>query len=383
MVLESWKAAKRRYPDVTPRGAVDEGTRAALREVVDKVDRKDPAGLYLYRTALSYLQVTDLIGAIGHKDFNRISRDIYGGPGGFLAGASLTHYEAAQHLIRATEALQIDESRSHPTMTAEEAASWMANYLGEFFEEPPAFVVDNHMSARASASASRVRLHGGTRFSEFDLRQLAEHEIFVHALTAMNGREQKLQTLGRGAARTTATQEGLATFAELVTGSIDLDRLHIIAMRICAIRWAEEGADLYELIDKLVEHGEKPKAAVRTALRIFRGGDPKGKNVFTKDTVYLKGLFAVHTFLRKAISNHQPKLIRRLFAGRLALSDVTELEDAFNDGFIEEPKYVPRWAENLGSLAGFLVVSALIDHVALREVTLDAIEEVVDSAGDA
>ena len=43
-----------------------------------------------------------------------------------------------------------------------------------------------------------------------------------------------------GSPRTTKTQEGLATFAELITSSIDLARLRRIALRIPAVHMGLE-----------------------------------------------------------------------------------------------------------------------------------------------
>ena len=227
------------------------------------------------------------------------------------------------------------------------------------------------MSAKAAASANRVRLRAGASFSKQDIAQLSAHEIGVHSLTSRNGRSQPtLPALGLGAPRTTATQEGIATFAELVTGAIDLSRLRRLALRIVAIDTAEQGADFVELFRKLLELGETPSEAVRTTMRVFRGGNVRGTYPFTKDVVYLRGLFATHTFLRKAISEHQVALIPRLFVGRLTLSDAMQLESVFEEGIISLPQYTPKWAQNLPSLAAFLAISALLDHVDLTDVEL-------------
>ena len=100
----------------------------------------------------------------------------------------------------------------------------------------------------------------------------------VHTLTAINGRVQPVLTsLSLGSPRTTATQEGLATFAELITGAIDLARLRRLALRVRAIRLAEQSADFIELYRYLVESGEPSIEAVHTAMRVFRGGDPRGR----------------------------------------------------------------------------------------------------------
>jgi hypothetical protein len=177
-----------------------------------------------------------------------------------------------------------------------------------------------------------------------------------------------------GAPRTTATQEGLATFAELITDAMDLARLRRIALRVRAVHLAEEGADFVEVFRHVHEAGQSEQESVHTTLRIFRGADPNGGSPFTKDVVYLRGLIAVSTFLRLAIAQVRPDLVFRLFAGRLALGDVLALDEAFAEGDISEARYVPAWAKNIQALAAFLSLSALLQHVDLCTLSLDTID---------
>jgi hypothetical protein len=90
---------------------------------------------------------------------------------------------------------------------------------------------------------------------------------------------------------------------------------------------------------------------------VFRGGDVRGRLVFTKDVVYLQGLIWVHTFFLKAIHQGRPEYIRDLFAGRMALGDVLDLHAYFRSGAIAPPLYEPAWIKNQPTLAAFLVYS--------------------------
>ncbi len=108
-------------------------------------------------------------------------------------------------------------------------------------------------------------------------------------------------------------------------------------------------------------------------MRVFRGGDVRGGVVFTKDVVYLAGLTAVHTFLRKAIAESRPHLVRRLFAGRLALPDVHRLAPAFADGSVAEPRFVPEWAQDIHRLAAYLAFSAVINRIDLGAIELESL----------
>ncbi|MEM9072042.1 MAG: tyrosine/phenylalanine carboxypeptidase domain-containing protein [Myxococcota bacterium] len=371
--LDSWRKGAPEAPPPRENTPSTKRAQEALREVAARCDEAHPVGAYLAATATSYRRVAELIDHVRTPTFHAISREVYGGADGSLRGSSLCHRDAAEQLLAATDAMAetTKTSEGDYCLPAEVVARDLETRWAGFFAEPMRFVVDADLSAKAAASSRRVRLRSGTCFSEQDINQLSAHEIGVHSLTARNGRAQpKLRALSLGAPRTTATQEGIATFAELVTGAIDLARLRRIALRIRAIGLAEDGANFVELFTHLVEAGETPSEAVRSTMRIFRGGNVEGRYPFTKDVVYLKGLFAVHTFLRKAIADHRPELVERLFVGRLTLSDTLSLEDEFGS-LINTPRYTPRWAAELPSLSAFLAFSVLVDQVDLASVNLE------------
>jgi uncharacterized protein (TIGR02421 family) len=332
---------------------------------------------FLNDTAGSYRAAARMLETTGTPEFSELSRALYGMPTDHLPGSSLTHLEAADQLLAATDKLADAglDAYGGSTIAAEDAAAHIRSRLGGFFTRHQVdVIVDPHLASKAAAGARRVRLRGDTQFSELDVDQLLEHEAFVHTSTALNGREQPvLTTLGLGSPRTTLTQEGIATVAELATRTIDIARLRRIALRIRAIHIATEGADFVEVFRFFLEQGQSEEESVRSAMRVFRGGDVRGRHVFTKDVVYLQGLVAVHTFLRKAIATHKPFLIERLFAGRMAMSDVFLLEEAFSDGTIAPPVYVPSWARNLRALAAYLAFTAVAYRIDLGAVELEEI----------
>ncbi len=99
-------------------------------------------------------------------------------------------------------------------------------------------VSDPRLTSKAAAGAERVRIREGVTFTANEVRQLIEHEIYVHTATAKNGRLQPhFKSFGLGSPRTTCTQEGIATFAELITATMDLSRLRRIALRIKESMW--------------------------------------------------------------------------------------------------------------------------------------------------
>jgi uncharacterized protein (TIGR02421 family) len=232
-------------------------------------------------------------------------------------------------------------------------------------------VLDPNLASKAAAGARRVRIRSCTCFSPLDVPQLTQHECFVHTLTALNGREQKyLKSMGLGAPRTTRTQEGLALFAELVMGVIDVNRMRRIALRVTAVQAALDGADFIEIFELFLNAGENNFEAFQSAARVFRGGKATGSVAFTKDAAYLAGLTDVHTFLRKAIHDGKLNYPVYLCAGRLAIGDVIELEEYFINEIITHPTYKPQWIENRPCLTAFLLYSTFLNRVHLKDIQL-------------
>src|SRR5437764_789681 len=117
-----------------------------------------------------------------------------------------------------------------------------------FAEAAPKVEVVDHLSSNALAGPRYIRLRRGASFSDRDLAQLVQHEAFVHIGTSLNGAAQTaFPILGAGHAGTTRTQEGLAVFAEIISGAMDPSRLLRLADRVLAIKIAMEGADFLEL----------------------------------------------------------------------------------------------------------------------------------------
>jgi hypothetical protein len=169
-----------------------------------------------------------------------------------------------------------------------------------------------------------------------------------------------------GAPRTTRTQEGIATLAELSTLSMDINRLRRLALRVRAVKSGLDGADFLQTFRGFLEAGQSEEDSYKSAERVFRGGDVRGKIVFTKDAAYLGGLLEVHTFLRVAIQDNRPELIGRLFAGRLTLGDVFELSPCFESGILVPAVHVPPWAADLRRIAAMLAYSGFMSRVQLE-----------------
>jgi uncharacterized protein (TIGR02421 family) len=377
--LASWRRGEPQIPEVSyPRDPFFAAARVELERIRDAADADDPIEAYLKRTAHSYALAAQLLDATGTPRFLELSRELYGGPEDVLPGTQFTHFEAARQLLKVTAPLRsvCKDEENLVCITAETVQREIQARTDPFFgEHRVQVVIDSNLASKAAASHNRIRIRAKVSFTEADIDQLLEHEAFVHSATALNGRLQPIQSLGLSAPRTTATQEGLATMAELITGSMDLSRLRRLALRIGAVRHVIEGADFVEVFRFFLRAGQSEDESVRSTVRVFRGGDPHGRIAFTKDVVYLHGLIGVHTFLRRAIADQRVELIARLFAGRLTVSDVLRLEPAFDAGVLKPGRYVTHWAADPRRLAATLCFSLVLNRINLGDVQLDSLLE--------
>lgn len=385
--LASWRRGNPVLPrpvTVLPPGVTE--TADAMSDVMRRAPRDHPVGDLLWRTAWSYRTAAHMLLAVGTPAFTQHSVELYGRPDRQRQTQDWSDLDVAEYLLQKTSDLLTSSvmPSSSRRLSAEELAAELRRLIDPLFvDDPIEVVVAPDLAARASASSERVRLRSGAVFSDLDLEQLFAHEVMIHAATMANGRRQPFfDLLCLGSPRTTRHQEGLATYAEIVTGSMDLVRLRRIALRVRGVSMALEGADFLEVFRMFLEEGQGEEESAQSAMRVFRGGDPRGGVAFTKDGTYIGGLLEVHTFLRVAVRDGRPELILNLFAGRLTLKDVVELDPAFREGLFVGPHYMPTWAADLRRLTAMLSFSAFTSMVDLDNVHLDLFGHLEDAVID-
>lgn len=370
--LDAWHSKNFKLPEVSYKKLDYSDKRAELDRIILHCDPDHPIGDYLLRTAQSWRYATLLLENLGKPEMGEYAIQLYGKPGDAIAGSEVHNIDAARHFIIAANEIMRDTRLAEPEycLSAETMKAEMEETLGKFFWRHNIRIeIDPTIVAKAAAGPTRVRLRAGTSFTEYDRLQLLEHEAFVHSLTALNGREQPyLKSLGLNSPRITASQEGLAVFAELITGSIDLGRMKRISLRIIAIDLALRGADFLDVFRFFMDEGQTEAESFTSAMRVFRGAPLSGGYAFTKDTVYLHGLLSVHTFFRWALKSQKLMLTRYIFAGKMTLHDVLAFEPFFESGFIEPPMYLPPWAARTNALAGYLSFSLFANRIRLDQI---------------
>ncbi len=343
--------------------------RRELAAIAAQADPQHPLGRYLSESAQSWSIAAELLEALGTPDVTAHSIRLFGRPDEPLPGNGPTTREAARHFIAIADELdrELLAPSEQVTISATALQLQLQADLDDFFNERLIDVVlDPHLIAKAAAGATRIRLRSGAAFSDYDRHQLLEHEAFVHSLTALNGRLQPLlPSLALSSPRTTATQEGLATFAEQITGSIDIERMKRVSLRIEAVAMALDGADFIQVFRYFLDAGQNQVESFSSAQRVFRGVPLTGGYAFTKDTVYLRGLIGVHTFFRWALRQGKLRLCRQLFAGKMTLGDVQAFEPLFESGDLLPPRWLPEWVARANGLAGMLAFSLFANRIRL------------------
>ncbi len=365
--LESVARGKPRLPQVEyPRLDFTE-VRRELAAIAAEADPQYPLGAYLRASIHSWDLAAALLESLGTAAAGEYSAQLFGLPDDPMPGQGPSTREAARHFIQIARELdnELLAPEEQVPVSATALQLQLQSDLDDFFDTRMITVeLDPDLIAKAAAGAHRIRLRSGAMFSDYDRAQLFHHEALVHSLTALNGREQvHLPSLALSSPRVTATQEGLATFAEQITGSIDIERMKRISLRIEAVAMAREGADFIQVFDYFRQAGQNAQESFASAQRVFRGVPPSGGHAFSKDTVYLRGLVAVHTFFRQALQQDELRLCRWLFAGKMALEDVAPFAPLFEAGVLAPPRWLPRWVSRASGLAGMLAFSLFANRI--------------------
>jgi len=324
-----------------------------------------------------------MLAAVGTPVFFEHSRRAYGEPTAPLRYHPATSLDLAQRIREVIEQLaQIHVGVDPPAhYSSQEVAQEIERKVKRYFGEgaPKVTIVDK-LSANALATADQIRIRHDARFTDRDAAQVLNHEAYIHVATSLNGRAQtELPILAAGHPGTTRTQEGLAVFAEIISGSMELDRLRRLADRVFAIQMAVEGADFLQVYRYFLERTGKPDQAFESTRRVFRGGVIEGGAPFTKDVVYLFGLLQVSNTIRAIFAAGRSDCLRLLFCGKLDVLDIPALCELAAMGLCRPPRYLPPSASDLRALLALLTYSTFINQFDMQPV-LAVAEKMLKSA---
>jgi len=313
-----------------------------------------------------------LLSARGTEDFFKHSVDLYGKPTDQLQNGTHTALQLAKHFEDIFDQVKDIDFGTPPAacVLSHTLVEVMKKVVKENFGSlAPEILLDETIASNALAGRRRVFIKPTACFTDKDVDQLIQHELFVHVATSLNGHEQPfMKILGEGHSGATKTQEGLAIFAEYITGTIDLDRTRRLSDRVIAIQMAIDGANFIDVYRHFLEKTNSKDQSFENAKRVFRGGLVTGKAPFTKDIVYLEGLLLVHNFLRVAITSGKLEYLDLLFTGKMDISDLPAIKALSKMGLIQKPMFVPAWIKDKRFLLSYLSYSSFLNEIDLSQI---------------
>ncbi|MCC6809045.1 MAG: DUF1704 domain-containing protein [Deltaproteobacteria bacterium] len=374
-VEERFFAAKAaRLPD--PKYEIDRATIEARLETLRELERSiavnDEITGWLARTTHSFIDGNRLLLALGTREFHLISKELYGGASTASWEEGTKNIVLAEHILSRLEAQGWDET------TDVQGDPWSDERFAEALrkrvsERVPRMeievIVDARCTAKIQAGRTRVRIRKGAEFYPWELDNLWSHEVETHSLCAQNGIVQPLAPfLSAGGPRSTRTQEGLATFAELYDHDLGINRMRQLAHRVKLVAMAESGADFLELYRYALDRGSTEREAYLDAQRVCRGGLVGGGAPFTKDVCYLAGLLDVYTFLAYVVRAGNRDEAEMLVCGRVALEDMPALVELRHLHLLERPRYLPAWLANWRGLLPYFAFTSFVGSLDLGPV---------------
>lgn len=342
-----------------------------LKDAKKNILKLSPGAIqgWLLRVSEKLELTAHMLASCGTADFFNYSHQIYGQPTDVSDDNKSTPLFLAQQFTRLFDSIG-DLDLGAPTDAchlATDLAQRMQAAVQVFGDKAPAINIVDELSANALAGPTQIRIRNKARFSDLDIEQLIHHEVMIHVATSLNGQGQtNIPLLGVSHAGTTKIQEGLAVFAEFITGTIDLNRFRRLADRVIAIQMAIDGADFIEVYKYFLGRTSDKEQSFENARRVFRGGVLTGKYPFTKDIVYLDGLLRVHNFLRVIITSHRPDCMPLLFTGKLDLEDLPAIAELKRLGLCSAPQFLPHWVQDARFLVSYLGYSAFLNSIDLH-----------------
>jgi uncharacterized protein (TIGR02421 family) len=315
-----------------------------------------------------------MLAAVGTPAFHELSGALYGQPSRPLRYDPTTPLDLANRIHSMIHELhRVDLVRPTPRdRTSEDVAALLRPAVADHFgESAPEIRIVDELSANAVATTSRIKLRRDARFTAKDARQLLHHEAHIHVATGLNGRAQTdLPILAIGHPGTTRTQEGLAVYAEYLSGTLELDRLRRLADRVVAVQMVVDGADFVECYRWFLDRTGDEEQSFESTRRIFRGATITGGAPFTKDCAYLSGFLSVATFVRAAFVAGRADTIGLLFAGKLDLFAIPALAELRAMGLCRPARFVPPWVLDPGWVLSHLTLTTFMQGIDLDAVAV-------------
>lgn len=242
--------------------------------------------------------------------------------------------------------LHFEDENEGDKMLNKYTATEAQDYFKEFGKRYD-FDFNIKQSTNISAAAmvlnatNTLLLKKNNKFSDNQLKVLANHEVGVHLVTTHNGKSQPLKIFSNGFVNNTETQEGLAVLSEYMSGNLTLTRMKELAHRVIAADSLIKGYSFSDTFDLLFNQYKVDRnSAWQITLRVHRGGG------FTKDFLYLTGLKKVYDYYQ------QNKDLSLLLTGKVTLENLPIVNKLIEKGLaIPSLHITDSYSKNLNTNA--------------------------------
>ncbi len=177
------------------------------------------------------------------------------------------------------------------------------------------------------------------KYSDNQIKVLANHEIGVHVVTTKNGKNQPLKIFSNGFVNNTETQEGLAVLSEYKSNNLTMRRMKELAHRVIAADSLIKGYSFADTFDLLFNQYKVDRdTAWQITLRVHRGGG------FTKDFLYLTGLKKVYDYYQEGQD------LSLLLTGKVTLENAEVINKMTKMGLAKPSKFITdSFSQNLNT----------------------------------
>ncbi len=339
-------------------------------DIIRELGERDDLGVLLIKIVDQYILVVQMLESRGTQKFYDCSRQLYGSPKDNFIEDKNSIVDMSRMLYQTLSGVDSSLPDFPEDLPAEEVVRQLNLRFAEYFGEGEVLAkLSDDIVADAAAGGDVVKVRGGAMFAQREIEIYEVHEGWVHVGTTINGRAQPVcKFLSIGPPRCSSTQEGLAVIMEIFTFRSYPKRARQTNDRIICIDKAEDGANLFDVVEYFRTEGYSERECVTNALRVFRGGVVTGGAPFTKDISYCKGFVENYNFFRTAIRAGKPDLIPYVFAGKLHVDDVPLLYQKHREGLVEFPKHLPFQFRDLNGLAVWMSFSSFFNRVDLANV---------------
>ena len=217
---------------------------------------------------------------------------------------------------------------------ARRANAMIAAYRRQLEDFQVAVELRDDLPSGLMVSGHRLLIARSTLMDIRRVEPLLSHEIGVHLLTYFNGSAQGLRLFRSGLSGYEGMQEGLAVFAEYLSGGMPPERLKLIAGRVIGCASMLDGATFAETYSMLIkDYDFSAPAAFNLVLRLYRGGG------LAKDAIYLRGLLALLDHLKNGGT------LEPFWMGKIAASHFTVMQELAERGLLRMPAVYPLFLD--------------------------------------